>query len=89
MSHQVQLAPAAFKQLEKLPRRDQLRIRDVIDELSLTPRPPGVKKLTGGEDLWRVRVGDYRILYQIQDEVLMVLVVRIAHRRDVYRGGGK
>mgnify|MGYP001580816136 FL=1 len=56
-----------------------------MDALAATPRPKGVKKLTGTDDLYRIRVGDYRIVYQIHDDRLIVLVVRIGHRRDVYR----
>jgi len=57
-----------------------------IDALSGDPRPPGVEKLRGAENLWRVRVGDYRIIYTVRDEVVLVLVIRIGHRREVYRG---
>jgi len=56
-----------------------------MDLLGKEPRPKGVKKLTGAEDLYRIRVGDYRFVYQILDDRLIVLVVRIAHRKDVYR----
>jgi mRNA interferase RelE/StbE len=86
MTYQVQVVPAAVKQLAKLPRRDQLRIRDAIDGLAQNPRPPGAKKLIGADQLWRVRSGDYRIVYEIQDARLIVLVVHIGHRRDDYRG---
>ena len=55
-----------------------------LDELGENPRPPGSKKLAGA-DFWRTRVGDYRIVYSIEDQVLMVLVIRIGHRREVYR----
>ena len=53
--------------------------------LAANPRPPGVEKLAGPDDFYRIRVGDYRIIYQIQDDVLMILVVKIGHRREVYR----
>ncbi|MBI4859577.1 MAG: type II toxin-antitoxin system RelE/ParE family toxin [Candidatus Riflebacteria bacterium] len=56
-----------------------------IDGLSQNPRPPGVKKLAGEEHLCRIRVGDHRVVHEIQDDRLLVLVVRIGHRRDVYR----
>ena len=56
-----------------------------MDALAANPRPRGVKKLTGLDDLYRIRVADYRIVYQIQDDRLIVLVVRIGHRKDVYR----
>lgn len=61
------------------------RLRRAIDQLSENPRPAGGVKLAGGPDLFRVRVGDYRIIYQVKDETLTVLVVSIGHRRDIYR----
>ncbi len=66
---------------EKLKRR----VGRAIDALEICPRPPGSIKLTGEETVWRVRVGDYRILYEIFDQKLNILVIRIADRRDAYR----
>jgi len=83
--YKVELRPSARKELLKLPRQDQIRLVRSMDALAIDPRPRGVKKLTGIEDLYRIRVGDYRIVYQIQDDRLIVLVVRIRHRKDVYR----
>ena len=57
-----------------------------MDELAHDPRPPGCLKIIGADDAYRVRVGDYRIVYQIEDRILVVYVIRIAHRSDVYRG---
>ena len=81
----IKFRPAAERALEELPRDVQRRIGKKIDALAVNPRPSGVKKLVGEEDVYRVRAGDYRIVYQIQDAVLLVLVVRVGHRRDVYR----
>jgi mRNA interferase RelE/StbE len=78
--------PAAERDLGALERRDRVRVARKIDALADNPRPPGVEKLRGGEDLWRVRVGDYRVIYAIRDEILVLLVIRIGHRREVYRG---
>ena len=61
------------------------RIAAAIDTLTVNPRPSGCTKLTGEENVWRVRVGDYRILYEIHEGRLIVLVIRIAHRREAYR----
>ena len=61
------------------------RLREAIEGLVENQHPPGSVKLQGEDELYRVRVGDYRILYQIQDAVLVVLVVQIGHRRDIYR----
>jgi mRNA interferase RelE/StbE len=60
------------------------RVQKAIDDLAIEPRPPGAAKLAGRED-YRVRVGDYRIVYAVDDEQRLVLVARIAHRREVYR----
>lgn len=59
------------------------RVRDAIRDLANTPRPPGCKKLVG-RDGWRIRVGDYRVIYEIDDSTRIVTVVHIGHRRDVY-----
>jgi len=86
--YRIQLIPAAVRQLKKVPRQDQRRIRDAIDQLAMDPRPPGAKTLSGAENQWRVRVGDYRVIYQVHDDRLVVLVIRLGHRKDVYRGDG-
>jgi mRNA interferase RelE/StbE len=83
--YQVQIARRAVKTLAALPRREQQRIRAAIDLLAQTPRPPGCIAMAGEPSVYRVRVGDYRIVYQVSDAVLLVQVVRIGHRRDVYR----
>ena len=85
MNYSVELLPAALKQLEKLPAAAQRRILAALAALEEDPRPPGVVKLSGEDNLWRIRVGDYRIVYEIHDDRLLVLVVRIGHRKDVYR----
>lgn len=84
MAYTVELKPAARRDLKALPPDTQRRIRPKIDALAFDPRPPGVKKLAGQENLWRVRVGDYRVIYQIHDKILLVLVVRIRHRSGAY-----
>jgi mRNA interferase RelE/StbE len=71
--------------LESLPRPDQQRIAARIDALSKNPRPPGNEKLRGADGLYRVRQGDYRIIYTVKDAELVVLVITIGNRRDVYR----
>jgi mRNA interferase RelE/StbE len=86
MRYQVIFQPSAAKQVRSVSRAVYTRIIAKAESLALNPRPAGCEKLKGVEGTWRVRVGDYRIVYQIRDEVLMVLVVRIGHRKDVYRG---
>jgi mRNA interferase RelE/StbE len=85
MPYRVELAPAAARELRRLDRSIQQRIGDALDALQQNPRPAGCKKLSGPAGWWRVRVGDYRIVYSIHDDRLLVLVVRVAHRKDVYR----
>lgn len=85
MAYTLTIDPSAQKQLAKLDRATQRRVASVIDDLAETPRPSGVRKIQGAEDLYRIRVGDYRVIYRIVDRKLVVLIVRIAHRRDAYR----
>ncbi len=84
MVYQISFKPSAKRELAKLPNDAAERIARAIDALASQPRPPGCKKLAG-EEAWRVRIGDWRVVYQIHDARLVVLVVRVAHRRDVYR----
>ena len=84
--YEVVLSPKAEKQLDELPTPLRRRITEAVEGLESKPRPHGVKKLTGAENLWRIRVGDYRIVYTIEDDRLIVLVVKIGHRREIYRG---
>lgn len=83
--YRVQFKSSAARQLDALDGAVRLRIGRKIDDLAQDPRSAGAKKLTGPSDLWRVRVGDYRIVYSIHDDVLVVLIVKIGHRRAVYR----
>jgi len=85
MPYTVRIKASALKVLAKLPRTDRLRIKVRMDALSADPRPSGATKLSGPEGLYRIRAGDYRIVYAVQDKALLVLVVRIGHRREVYR----
>jgi len=88
MIYQVSLAPAAVRDLKRVKDRTALRhIRDAIDGLADDPYSTGATELTGKDDLWRVRSGDYRIVYKIEKDRLIVLVVRIGHRRSVYEKG--
>ena len=83
-SYRLLIKPSASKEIEALPKRDRRRIVAKITSLSRDPRPPGCEKLSG-HDQYRLRQGNYRILYEIQDLDLVVVVVKIGHRRDVYR----
>ena len=89
--YEVQIARRALKITNSLERRDQQRIRAAIDLLADQPRPPACVALAGEDDVYRVRVGDYRIVYEVADRQLRILVVldrhlvRVGHRRDVQR----
>ena len=78
------LKPSAIKELEALPTKDRRKIITRIEGLASEPRPHGCEKLSGLEQ-YRVRPGDYRVVYSIDDDVKVVLVVKVGHRRDVYR----
>jgi len=77
--------PSAAREIRKLPRDVVARIKKVTDALCDTPRPSDARRLSGQHGMWRIRVGDYRIVYEINDDKLSVLVVRVAHRGKVYR----
>ena len=84
-SYRVEIARRALKALAALPRKEQQRVRGAIDLLADTPRPPGCVAMRGEKSTYRVRVGDDRIVYEVHDIVLRIQVVRIGHRREVYR----
>lgn len=83
-SYRLFIKPSAAKEIEALPKQDRRRIVAKITSLSHDPRPPGCEKLSG-HDRYRLRQGNYRILYEIQDLALIVVIVKVGHRRDVYR----
>ena len=83
-SYTVEVKPAARKELEALPDHVLSRVVHKLESLGHTPRPVGCKKLKGYKDQWRVRVGDWRVLYIIDDAAKLVSITRIAHRREVY-----
>ena len=84
-SYLVSLTASAEKELRGLPGHVIARIWRRVERLATTPRPSGCKKLYGGDRQWRIRVGDYRIVYEIDDKSETVDVTRIAHRREVYK----
>ncbi len=82
----LQFRSSSVRQLGKLPQEVQRRIRTATEALRDDPRPHGAIKLAGADDRWRIRIGDYRVIYTIADGILVVVVVEIGHRRDIYRG---
>ena len=85
MAYVVEFLPSAARSLASLPKDVQNRLARRIDALGENPRPPGVKVLQGGEGFLRLRVGDYRVIYRIEERRVVVLIVKIGHRREVYR----
>ena len=83
--YRVLLRPSVVREIQSLTARMRERVEGKIDGLGENPRPPGVKKLEGGEGRYRVRVGDWRILYVVDDAARVVAVVKVGHRGDVYR----
>jgi mRNA interferase RelE/StbE len=83
-SYRLLIKSSASKEIETLPKQDRRRIVAKVTALSHEPRPPGCEKLSG-HDQYRLRQGNYRILYEIRDSDLIVVVVKVRHRRDVYR----
>jgi len=83
-NYKVFIKPSAVKELESVPRKDRVRLARKIQSLASEPRPAGCEKLSGLER-YRIRQGNYRIVYEIQDERLVVIVVKVGHRREVYR----
>lgn len=84
--YSVDLKPSAQKELDKLPANLIERIFPKLEALGAEPRPAGCKKLKGGRQEWRIRVGDYRVVYTIDDAKLRVSITRIRHRSEVYDG---
>lgn len=85
MTYEIALTPAAARQLRKFDPQVRRRVQAAIELLATEPRPPAATRLVGGAGEWRVRTGDYRIVYEIVDKRLLVLVLSVGHRREVYR----
>ena len=84
-TYQIEWKRSAIKELEKLPRPMISKIVSAVGNLSSNPHPSGVRKLVGSEDSYRIRVGDYRVLYNIIENRLFIEIVRVGHRKDIYR----
>jgi len=84
VTYRVTLAPSAVRQLRKFDPDVRRRLQAAIELLAIDPRPPAATRLVGGSGEWRVRTGNYRIVYEINDNELVVLVLRMGHRREIY-----
>jgi mRNA interferase RelE/StbE len=85
MTYRIELSPGVARQLQELDGGARRRVQAAVELLGQDPRPAGAKKLVGGEGEWRVRTGDYWIVYEVNDGVLLVLVLAVGHRKDIYR----
>ena len=85
MTYEIIITKSIQKQLDNLPNNIQERVYEKIAQLAEEPRPDGVVKLKGYDNEYRIRIGDYRLIYEIRDEQLIVLLVQCKHRRDVYK----
>lgn len=85
MSYEIIFKPSVEKSFSKLPKDLQIKIVNAIEQLSINPRPQKVKKLKSMLKLYRIRVGYYRVVYSIEEKILTILIVKIAHRSEVYK----
>ena len=84
-TYKIEWKSSAIKELQKLPRPMISKIVSAVDNLSSNPFPQGVRKLVGTEDTYRIRIGDYRVLYNIIENRLVIEIIRVRHRKDAYR----
>ena len=85
MKYTVEISKKLEKVLKSIPRADVIKIRDCIRDLEKEPRPSGIEKLADADNLYRVRQGKYRIIYEIHDTKLVIIVVAIGHRKEIYK----
>ena len=85
MVYRIEILPSAASDLARLEKKEQIRIVRKVNALTENPRPLGSKKLREEIDRWRIRVGDYRVIYDIKNKLVLISVVKIGHRREVYR----
>jgi mRNA interferase RelE/StbE len=85
VDHRVEFKPSAAESFRSLDRSIQRRFSAKLESLKQNPRPPNARKLQGENDLYRIRTGDYRLIYQVQDQILLILVLAVGNRKDIYR----
>ncbi len=86
MAYSIEFRPAVLKTLKGFPKRDLVRIKKKIEELGQNLPEPNTTKMKGNNSFHRVRIGDYRIIYEIHDDRVVILIVKVGHRKDVYKG---
>jgi mRNA interferase RelE/StbE len=85
MAYKVAFSKSAHKELSRLPKNIYLKVEVSVDGLIENPRPSGCKKLVGSKNTYRIRVADYRIIYDVNDDIIEILIIKIEHRKDVYK----
>jgi mRNA interferase RelE/StbE len=85
MKYKIEFSPTAESQFKKLPKEVQARLKHRIDSMAENPFPRGIKTLSAEENFYRLRIGDYRIIYQVQGKALLILILKLGHRKNVYR----
>ncbi len=85
MAHRIEVSPAAARQLKKIDRRVLPQIAEKSDSLASQPRPNGCEKLSGYDSLYRVRAGDYRIVYGVEDRLVLIVVLKVGNRAEIYK----
>ena len=84
-NYKIEITASAEKSLKKIPKKDLEKVVEAIQVLAISPFPSGCRKLKGEEDVYRVRQGNYRIIYEVIENKLIVLVLKIGHRKDIYK----
>lgn len=84
-NYKIEITTTAEKSLRKIPKKDIQKIVDAIQILAISPFPEGCRKLKGEEDIYRVRQGNYRIIYEVIEKRLIILVLKVGHRKDIYK----
>ena len=84
-SYRIEVSATAEKQIRKLPRDEQMRVLRAIRPLANEPNPPGSRRVRGYDDVFRIRVGTYRVLYRVEGRRLLIIILKIGHRREIYR----
>jgi len=85
MKYRIEFSPTAESQFKKLPKEVQARLKHRIDSMAENPFPRGLRNLSAEENIYRLRIGDYRIIYQVQGKALLILILKLGYRKDVYR----
>lgn len=84
-NYKIEISSSAEKTLKKIPKKDILKVVQTIQQLAIDPHPQGSRKLQGEENVYRVRQGNYRVIYEVQNKKLLILVLKIGHRKDIYK----